>query len=183
MKKTEKCTPCNPLYKRVILTGPGGSGKSYLFGNFTTAMRSIKYTTRPIRSGEVHGEDYYFVDTFTYDTMSTRGLFKIKEEFNNWKYGTSKISWNSDTVFILPPCAVMEQMSKKDIEESYIVFLDIPKSTRKERLNERCDADSVERRLEVDLIDFSLFITWNLTITDPLFDAGALAQLLLEKVS
>ncbi|MHA1679807.1 MAG: hypothetical protein ACTSUE_02290 [Promethearchaeota archaeon] len=178
MKKKEATKRC----KRVLIVGQGGSGKSYLYEKYPCSLRSVKYTTRPMREGDQHGIDYYFVDEYTFSTMKEQGLFKFEEKFRDWNYGTTIMSWNNHCVFILPPSIVLKHMSRADIQESYIIFLDIPKSTRRERLLKRCDADSVERRLAADLMDFSLFFTWSYQVTDPLFDAEALVEIALKEI-
>ena len=66
-------TPASPREKPsrsqgqlFVLSAPSGAGKSTLcriLRQRRPALRySISYTTRPIRSGEVDGQDYFFID-------------------------------------------------------------------------------------------------------------------------
>lgn len=77
-----------------VLSSPSGAGKTSL----SRALRdadpdielSISVTTRPIRPGEVHGKDYFFVDQATFNTMVEGGeLLEHAVVFGNW-YGTPK---------------------------------------------------------------------------------------------
>jgi guanylate kinase len=156
--------------------GPGASGKSHLYEQFPPKLRSVKYTTRPMRSGEEHGVDYNFVDEYTFRTMNERGLFQFHETFNGWHYGTTVMSWNTHRVFILPPSVVEKQHYRKE----FIVFLDIPRRVREERLSRRLgSADSVERRLLADLLEFATFRRWSYRVIDPDFDAEKLVYRIL----
>ena len=53
---------------------------------------SISHTTRQIRGGEVHGEDYYFIDLDEFEAMVDEGVFlEYAEVYGNY-YGTSKVA-------------------------------------------------------------------------------------------
>lgn len=53
---------------------------------------SVSHTTRLIRGGEVHGEDYYFVDLNEFETMVEQGSFlEYAEVYGNY-YGTSRVA-------------------------------------------------------------------------------------------
>jgi guanylate kinase len=138
-----------------------------------------------MRRGETHGVDYNFIDEYTFDEMNHRGLFKAVETYPQvgWNYGTTTMSWGRDRVFILPPSVLMEQLSRQDLSESFVLFLDIAKSTREARLMERCDADSVERRLCADLMDFALFKTYDWRLDDPAFDAEEVIASAMQEIS
>lgn len=57
--------------------------------HFDNLEFSVSYTTRPARTGEVHGRDYYFVDEATFDQqIASRRLAEWAVVHNN-KYGTS----------------------------------------------------------------------------------------------
>jgi len=77
-----------------VISGPSGVGKTTLIRRFLQEDRnstfSVSYTTRKQRSHEVHGRDYYFVDTETFNTMVEHGEFFEWEEVYGYKYGTPK---------------------------------------------------------------------------------------------
>jgi len=153
-------------YKRIILMGKGGSGKDFLRKSMVKSgfRYCASHTTRPMRAGEINGEDYYFVDgkeIFIDD-------FKEHVYFNGWFYGTSKNEFNKSNLFIMTPSGV-KKLDASDKSESFVVYLDIDEQTRRSRLSERRDADDVERRLSADELDFFDFYDYDIKITDPNF--------------
>ncbi|HDR4373434.1 TPA: hypothetical protein QCP80_003264 [Bacillus cereus] len=75
----------------VIVTGMSGAGKTYLsrhaFGEHTEC---VSHTTRPIREGERHGLDYYFIDQDTYSEMLVDGEFAEISSYHGNSYGVTK---------------------------------------------------------------------------------------------
>ena len=53
-------------------------------------MHSISFTTRPPRSHEVNGRDYYFVNEATFERMVQSGDFAEWASVHDHLYGTSK---------------------------------------------------------------------------------------------
>lgn len=151
--------------KRIILCGSGGSGKNFFRDYLQKQGHSIdvSYTTRPMREGEKEGVDYYFKTNEEFINLKNMGFFYEDVEFNGWRYGTSRINWEKKKVCIKTPSGI-KQLSKKDLEESYIVFFDIDEAVRRERLSKRSDADTIERRIESDRKDFKDFSTFDLQI-------------------
>ncbi|KPF86022.1 guanylate kinase [Novosphingobium sp. AAP83] len=77
-----------------ILSSPSGAGKTTiarkLLGEDTEIAASVSVTTRPIRPGEVEGQDYYFVDQAQFDRMVEENAFyEWATVFGNC-YGTPK---------------------------------------------------------------------------------------------
>jgi guanylate kinase len=120
-----------------VLSSPSGAGKTTitraLLKQNEKMMISISATTRPRRAGEVHGQDYYFVDIPQFNEMVDNGeMLEHAKVFGNY-YGTPRapvekamnegkdvifdIDWQGTqqlremaredlvTVFILPPSA------------------------------------------------------------------------------
>ena len=53
---------------------------------------SVSHTTRTKRGGEVHGEDYFFVDQAEFQQMVEEGVFlEYAEVYGNY-YGTSSLA-------------------------------------------------------------------------------------------
>jgi guanylate kinase len=120
-----------------VLSSPSGAGKTTitraLLSRNKDMINSISATTRPRRAGEVHGQDYYFVDIPQFNAMVDNGdMLEHAKVFGNY-YGTPRapveealdkgldvifdIDWQGTqqlremarddlvTVFILPPSA------------------------------------------------------------------------------
>jgi guanylate kinase len=127
--------------KLYIISAPSGAGKTSLVRQLMTEMDnlivSISHTTRPIRPGETHGEDYFFVSPAKFQTLlKSHALLEHASVFDNY-YGTAKktveqnlsegldvileIDWqgaqqikkirpDSLSIFILPPSTeILEQ--------------------------------------------------------------------------
>ncbi len=76
-----------------IISAPSGAGKTSLakalIASSESIVMSVSHTTRGKRGGEVHGEDYFFVDQAEFQDMVERGVFlEYAEVYGNY-YGTS----------------------------------------------------------------------------------------------
>ena len=77
-----------------VLSSPSGAGKTTitraLLKNNQDLTASISATTRQRRAGEVHGQDYFFVDTNKFREMvDNREMLEHAKVFDNY-YGTPK---------------------------------------------------------------------------------------------
>jgi guanylate kinase len=77
-----------------VLSSPSGAGKTTLSRRLLEEERditlSVSVTTRPMRPGETHGKDYYFVDETKFQKMAADGeLLENALVFGN-HYGTPK---------------------------------------------------------------------------------------------
>ena len=130
--------------KLYIISAPSGAGKTSLVKQLVAEVEdlavSISHTTRPIRPGEVNGQDYFFVSAKEFETLLDSGeLLEHASVYDNY-YGTAKktvetsltagldvileIDWqgaqqikkirpDSTSIFILPPStAILEQRLK-----------------------------------------------------------------------
>jgi guanylate kinase len=77
-----------------VVSAPSGAGKTSLVKALVeenpALCFSISYTTRPQRQGEVHGRDYLFVDTDTFEGMVEAGEFLEHAEVFGNRYGTAR---------------------------------------------------------------------------------------------
>ncbi len=75
----------------LVISGPSGSGKSSICRQLLEDDRvvfSISATTRPMRTGEVHGRDYYFVPKDRFRGHIEAGEFIEWAEVHGNLYGT-----------------------------------------------------------------------------------------------
>ena len=82
--------------KLFIISAPSGAGKTSLaralIANDNDTVMSISHTTRQQRAGEVHGEDYFFVDQREFISMIDDEIFlEYAQVYGNY-YGTSRIA-------------------------------------------------------------------------------------------
>ena len=78
----------------VVLCGPSGAGKSTLVARLQGSMPdvrfSVSYTTRPMRVGEVHGEDYFFVTPEAFAELVADGALLEHATVHRNSYGTHR---------------------------------------------------------------------------------------------
>lgn len=77
-----------------VVSAPSGAGKTTvcnaLLQRFPQLHRAVTCTTRPPRTGEVHGKDYYFLAKEEFDTRKNAGDFvEWANVYGNY-YGTLK---------------------------------------------------------------------------------------------
>jgi guanylate kinase len=87
----------NPLLRRgllFILSSPSGAGKTtishMLLERDDGIGLSVSATTRPIRPGEVDGEDYHFASNAEFDALIAEGAFLEWALVFGHRYGTLK---------------------------------------------------------------------------------------------
>lgn len=77
-----------------VLSSPSGAGKTTMSRRLLEEEKgitlSVSVTTRPMRPGEVHGKDYYFVDETKFHVMTTSGELLEHAEVFGHHYGTPK---------------------------------------------------------------------------------------------
>ncbi len=80
-----------------IVSGPSGSGKTSLCDAFLQddfwskrLMRSVSYTTRPMRPGEKEGKDYIHMTPQKFLSLKRAGAFLEREKIFGFDYGTPK---------------------------------------------------------------------------------------------
>lgn len=78
--------------KVIVVSGPSGAGKGTLirgvFKYFPSLDVAVSATTRPARSGEIHGREYYFVSNNDFDAKIEKGEFLEQVTFAGNRYGT-----------------------------------------------------------------------------------------------
>ncbi|HTL34477.1 MAG TPA: guanylate kinase [Kofleriaceae bacterium] len=78
----------------MIVSSPSGAGKTTLTKRLLEEFKgqlefSVSYTTRPMRTGEVHGKDYWFVSTENFEIMVREGEFAEHAFVHRNRYGTA----------------------------------------------------------------------------------------------
>ena len=77
-----------------MIVAPSGTGKSTMIKrlkiDFPSIVESVSYTTRPMRTGEVHGVSYYFIAKEEFILRKDNSEFLEWAEVHGNFYGTSK---------------------------------------------------------------------------------------------
>ena len=147
-----------------MVSGPSGSGKTTLCRGLSKTDESCAYavscTTRPPRSGEEHGRDYYFLTPREFEARAIRGEFLEWATVHGRMYGTLKsavleqIRIGRDVLIDLDVqgAALIRKNADPAIAESLVdVFVMV--SDRDEllaRLNNRGTEDEAELNLRLE---------------------------------
>lgn len=151
---------------KLILVGKAASGKDHLKKRIEERgfKSGVSYTTRPPRPTEKEGEDYYFVTDERFDQILESGEMLEWMEFNGWKYGLSIEEFEKADVMIMSKDG-LDILPKEYRDRCLVVYLDIGRMKRIERLNERKDAnDSIWRRMKTDDEQFDDFTDFDIRI-------------------
>jgi len=177
-----------------IVTAPSGAGKTSLVTRLVHELQniavSVSHTTRPKRSGEADGSDYWFVDRARFEAMIDDGAFlEHAEVFDNY-YGTSlqaiedcvlrgddvilEIDWqgaaqarkqldNPVSIFILPPSreALISRLQGRGQDSTAVIA--------------RRTAEAVEEMRHYDAADYVL-INDQFDVTLEVFKAIIISQ-------
>jgi guanylate kinase len=174
-----------------VLSAPSGCGKTSVLDELLALpgmpIRSITYTTRPMRDGEINGVDYHFVSQESFEEKRGEGFFlewaSVYENF----YGTAKTDVSTlldKGTDVIVSVDVQGAGTIRNQMEAVLFFLVAPSREELERrLRGRgTDTDDViERRLqEVDkemaqkeLYDY---VVTNNTVTDSVKKIVALIE-------
>lgn len=164
-----------------IISAPSGAGKTSLVRQLITDLDnllvSISHTTRQLRPGETHGEDYFFVSQAEFQVLlSNHDLLEHAVVFDNF-YGTSKTtvekSLNEGIDVILEIDWQGAQQVKKIRPESLSIFI-LPPSTQilQQRLLNRGqdDDDVIARRMRDAVTEMSHHNEFDYILVNDVFE-------------
>lgn len=141
-----------------VLSSPSGAGKTTitraLLKQNANMMISISATTRARRAGEVHGQDYYFVDIAGFNEMVEHGdMLEHAKVFGNY-YGTPRepveqaLASGRDVIFDIDwqGTQQLREMARDDLVTVFI----LPPSSREleQRLRNR-SKDTLETETQI----------------------------------
>ena len=140
--------------KLYIISAPSGAGKTSLVKQLVADLDnltvSVSHTTRQMRTGETHGQDYYFITVADFQTMQENEAFlEHAQVFDNF-YGTAQktveenlnrgqdvileIDWqgaeqikkllpDSRSIFILPPSTevLLQRLRNRGQDDEQII--------------------------------------------------------------
>ena len=175
--------------EKLILLGKSGSGKDFLMRKLVEKglKPCLKWTTRPARFKEVQGITYNFVSEELFKESISTDKFLCYQEFEVtpegkspeiWYYGITNEEFESAQIFIMTP-GEFSNLDPERRKGCFVVYLDIDRGVREERLFKRHDKnDSIKRRLDSDEVDFLGFSDYDLRVTDPEFEADDVYSLM-----
>ena len=151
---------------KLILVGKAATGKDHLKSRLIKKgfKAGVSHTTRLPRKNEVDGVDYHFVSEFEFTEMIGQEKFIEYMEFNGWFYGQTEEDFNNADVMIMSKDG-LDMLPAQHRDRAVVVYLDTPRMTRLERLNQRNDQnDSIHRRMKTDDEQFREFSDFDIVI-------------------
>jgi guanylate kinase len=122
-------------FKMIVICAPSGTGKSTLLNRLKADIPdlvwSVSCTTRPMRIGENHGKDYYFIKPETFEKQIADQEFIEWAKVHSNYYGTSKrfvnegLNNNWKMLFDLDVQGA-DAMKKIYGDEAQVIFIEPP---------------------------------------------------------
>lgn len=173
--------------KLYIISAPSGAGKTSLVKQLVADLDqlsvSVSHTTRPMRPGEVHGQDYYFVSAADFQTMREQQAFlEHAQVFDNF-YGTAQQTVENNLQQGLDVILEIDwqgaEQIKKLLPDSLSIFI-LPPSTDVllQRLRNRGqdDEQTIARRMRDAVTEISHHDEFDYLVVNDVF-AQALTEL------
>lgn len=173
--------------KLFVISAPSGAGKTSLVRELVhddaDVTFSVSYTTRKQRSGEVNGQDYFFVTKAEFERMVEAGEFlEHARVFDNY-YGTSraqveeKLSEGRHVILEIDwQGATQVRATWPDCESVFILPPSRPELERRLRGRGTDSADVIARRLRDAVEEMSHWDEFRYVVINDEFSA-ALGQL------
>jgi guanylate kinase len=150
----------------LFIVGPSGSGKSTLerelLSNWPEKFSKVRSaTTRPKRTWEIDGDDYFFVDEEEFKNMEMTNYFAEVDEFGGNSYGALLEDFKDPRIKVMvsTPMGIYkasETLIKAYGEDGYrdaVVYFDITERQRIYNMRMRGDFEhEIEKRLKIDTI-------------------------------
>lgn len=140
-----------------VISAPAGTGKTTLvrklMQEFSCVSESISCTTRPVREGETHGKDYFFISKEDFEVKIRKGDFLEHAEVFGNRYGTSRSfveETRSEGKHVILVIDTQGAMQLKDQVDAVFIFLRPPSIEElRVRLAKRQteSAEAIEKRI------------------------------------
>lgn len=137
----------------IILIGESASGKSTIEKNLAEKygyIKTVSYTTREPRDGEINGIDYNFISADDFKKKVNDGFFVEIGAYNGWLYGTTREQYTENTICVLTPHGLRQiQKNFKDQKDLKIhtFYIKVPRRDRLVKILQRGDdVDEAIRR-------------------------------------
>lgn len=162
----------------IVISGPSGTGKTSVIKELcegdSTLEFSISATTRPPRSDEINGVDYYFLDQAEFENLVQYGGFLEWVKYGGHYYGTLRSTVESTIENGKDLILEIDVHGAKKIKELGLqctsIFLLPPslKSLEKRLRNRRTESDSeLQQRLSTAKSEFAYVAGYEYCVKNP----------------
>ncbi len=167
--------------KLFIISAPSGAGKTSLVKRLVAEMNelmvSISHTTRAIRPGEKHAQDYFFISVAEFTAMiEQQDFLEYAQVFDNF-YGTSEAKVKEYLVKGMDVILEIDwqgaQQIKQLLPESVAIFILPPSiSVLEQRLTSRGQdsQDIINRRMRDAILEMNHYQEFDYLIVNDVFE-------------
>lgn len=149
-------------YKIIALIGQAGAGKDSIMREVVKRCPGlheiVSCTTRPMREGEKHGVNYFYLTNEEFAERVINGQMFESTIFNDWCYGTSVDSVDDSVVnigvFNPEGIEILSHEPQVDLTVYYICATAKNRLIRQLNREENPDVDEIIRRYKADYEDF-----------------------------
>ena len=170
----------------LVLSSPSGAGKTtisrVLLERDDNLTMSVSATTRPMRPGEVDGEDYFFVDKIKFNKMITDGeLLEHANVFGNF-YGTPRkpvedaLADGKDILFDIDWQGTQQLAANDSTRDDLVSVFILPPNTaeleNRLRIRAQDPEDVVQKRMSKAVDEMSHYREYGYVIVNDEVDAS-----------
>jgi guanylate kinase len=170
----------------LVLSSPSGAGKTtisrVLLERDDNLTMSVSATTRPMRPGEVDGEDYFFVDKIKFNKMITDGeLLEHSNVFGNF-YGTPRkpvedaLADGKDILFDIDWQGTQQLAANDSTRDDLVSVFILPPNTaeleNRLRIRAQDPEDVVQKRMSKAVDEMSHYREYGYVIVNDEVDAS-----------
>lgn len=144
--------------KLIIISAPSGCGKTtiveHLLERNKNLTRSVSYTTRAPRPGEINGRDYFFISREEFESRKRSNFFLESAEVFGCSYGTSRefvmnhVKQGRDVVLAVDVQGMKQLREKIGTEIPMISIFIMPPSLKE--LKARLEKRKTETKQKID---------------------------------
>ena len=145
----------------IILIGESASGKSTIEKILTEKYgysKTVSYTTREPRKGEIDGIDYNFISPEDFTKKANQNYFVEIGAYNGWLYGTREEQYSKNTVCVLTPHGlrqIKKNLKNQEDLNTHTFYIKVPRRDRLIKMLQRGDdVDECIRRSQSDVGQF-----------------------------
>ena len=166
-----------------VISAPSGAGKTSLvkalINQTADCKAAISHTTRPKRSEEIDGRDYYFVSDHEFSELDAKGGFLESAKVFDYSYGTSveeaqKIMRSGMTLILEIDWQGALQVKEKYKNARSIFILPPSLEALRSRLKMRAQDsdDTVEKRMKKAISESSKWTNFDYLVENDVFQTA-----------
>lgn len=167
----------------IVIAAPSGAGKTSLVKALAECVSqvciSVSHTTRPMRPGEVDGQDYFFVNASVFAEMVEKNAFLEHATVYENSYGTSRVWVHEQLLQGIDVILEIDWQGAHQIKQlfpSAVLIFVLPPSIEalKGRLQNRGqdDEQTISRRMQAAQDEMNHFVEFDYLVVNDQFSTA-----------